>query len=42
MADTLYTGQADDKLYLQSGEFTSTLKTSQDVSSVDLQPQGIS
>ncbi len=40
MADTFWTGTA--KLFLQSGNFTSTLKTSEDVSGVDATPTGIS
>lgn len=42
--DTLWCGlaAADDKLYLQSGEFTSTIKTSRDVNSIDGYPDGIS
>ncbi len=39
--DTPWTGFIDQKLYLQSGQFTSTLKTSQDVSGVDTVPTGI-
>jgi hypothetical protein len=35
MADTLWCGSDGDKLYLQSGQLTSTLKTSEDVSAID-------
>jgi len=44
MSDTLWSGSsvADDKLYLQSGEFESTIKTSLGVNGVDTQPSGIS
>ena len=42
MADTLWIGQADDKLYLQSGQFSSTLKTSLAIGAVEVIPQGIS
>ena len=42
MADTLWIGYGTDKLYLQSGQFTSTLKTSEYIGSVDLTPFGIS
>jgi hypothetical protein len=39
--DTLYTGNDDDKLYLQSGQFTTTLKTSQSTTGFDVSPLGI-
>lgn len=41
MADTLFIGAKHDKLYLQSGEFTSILKTSQSVGAIDHSPSGI-
>ena len=40
--NTPWCGNSDDKLYLQSGQFTSTLKTSRAVGSIDLAPNGIS
>lgn len=42
--DTLWVGigGANDKLYLQSGQFTSTLKTSQSVTSIDTGVTGVS
>ncbi len=40
--DTPWCGHTDDKLYLQSGQFTSTLKTSLLISSIELVPAGIS
>lgn len=40
--DTPWSGRGDNKLYLQSGQFTSTLKTSEDVSGVDNIVTGIS
>lgn len=39
---TPWTGTGDDKLYLQSGQFNSTLKTSLSVGAVDTVPEGIS
>ncbi len=33
--DTIWSGATDEKLYLQSGQFTSTIKDSEDVSAVD-------
>lgn len=42
MADTPWCGYSDDKLYLQSGQFTSTVKTSEYVGGVDALPAGIS
>ena len=42
MADVLWSGSADDKLYLQSGQFTSTLKRSEDIGGVDADISGIS
>ncbi len=39
---TPYAGNEANKLYLQSGQFTSTLKTSEDVTAIDVSPQGIS
>jgi len=42
MANTFWCGSTDDKLYLQSGQFSSTMKTSLDVNGVDIQPNGIS
>jgi hypothetical protein len=39
--DTPWTGASDDKLYLQSGQFSSTIKTSQSVTAVDNSPTGI-
>jgi len=41
MADTPWCGQADDKLYLQSGQFTSTIKTSEDINSIEIYSTGI-
>ncbi len=41
MADTPWCGNDADKLYLQSGQFTSTLKTSEDINTIDDGPQGI-
>jgi len=43
MADTLWCGKQADKpsLFLQSGQFSSTIKTSIDISAVDTTPQGI-
>jgi hypothetical protein len=40
--DTPWCGVAADKLYLTSGQFESTLKTSEDVSSIDIGNTGIS
>jgi hypothetical protein len=40
--DTPWIGYNDDKLYLQSGQFTSTIKTSQSVGGIDAVPYGIS
>ena len=40
--NTLWSGSEADKLYLQSGQFTSTLKDSEDVSGVDNSLAGIS
>ena len=43
MADTLWCGfGTNDKLYLQSGQFTSTIKTSLDINSINAVPRGIS
>ena len=42
MADTLWCGREAQKLYLQSGQFSSTLKTSLSVSGVDTGVSGIS
>ena len=42
MASSPWCGQEGVKLYLQSGQFTSTIKTSQDVSAVETTPDGIS
>jgi hypothetical protein len=39
--DTPWCGGQASKLYLQSGQFTSTLKTSQSVGAVDTGPSGI-
>ena len=39
---TPWTGSTDDKLYLQSGQFSATLKTSLAVGTVDAAPSGIS
>ena len=39
--DTPWSGTSDDKLYLQSNTFTSTLKTSEDVSGISSGPFGI-
>lgn len=41
MANTLWQGGGDDKQYLQSGEFTSTIKTSLYIGGVDGLPRGI-
>lgn len=40
--NTFWCGATGDKLYLTSGQFTSTLKDSEDVNGVDNEPQGIS
>ncbi len=40
--DVPWIGSEADKLYLQSGQFTSTIKDSEDISAVDVQPRGIS
>ena len=40
--NTFWSGATDDKLYLISGQFTSTLKDSESVGGVDNEPQGIS
>ena len=40
--DTAWVGSPSQKLYLQSGQFDSTVKTSRSVSSVDISPSGIS
>ena len=40
--NTPWTGDSDKKLYLQSGQFTSTLKTSYYIGGTDNNPQGIS
>jgi len=42
MADTPWIGATDDKLYLQSGQFTSTIKDSESVNSIDAAPYGVS
>ena len=42
MAHTPWIGGEADKLYLQSGQFSSTLKTSRDISGIDSTPTGIS
>jgi len=42
MADTLWVGIQARKLYLTSGEFTSTIKDSEDIGGIDTAPQGIS
>ena len=42
LTDTPWSGSAGDKLYLQSGSFTSTLKTSQSVTTIDTTPRDIS
>ncbi len=42
LTDTPWIGGLDDKLYLQSGTFTATLKTSQAIGSVDISPYGVS
>ncbi len=42
MADTTWCGNTDDKVYLQSGQYTSTLKTSMSVSSIENSPEGTS
>lgn len=41
MANTVWSGFTGGKLFVQSGSFTSTIKTSEDVSAVDAQPGGI-
>ncbi len=40
--DTPWGGSEGDKLYLTSGQFTSTIKTSEYVGGVDLDPNGVS
>jgi hypothetical protein len=40
--DTMWNGAEADKLYLQSGHLTTTLKTSEDVSAIDTSPDGVS
>lgn len=40
--DTPWTGSSDRRMYLTSGQFSSTLKTSQDTSTFDVVPTGIS
>ena len=42
MANTVWIGSTDDKLYLTSGEFTSTLKDSEAIGTIDATPTGIS
>jgi sulfur transfer complex TusBCD TusB component (DsrH family) len=42
MSNTLWCGFVTEKLYLQSGQFTSTLKTSEYVGSIDIYPFGVS
>ncbi len=42
LTDTPWCGFASNKLFLQSGKFSSTLKTSQDVSAIDIESLGIS
>lgn len=42
MADTPWLGNVDDKLYLTSGQFSATIKTSLSVGAVDINPSGIS
>ena len=42
MANTLWCGDAANKLYLQSGQFSATLKTSLAIGGVDNSPYGIS
>ena len=42
LIDTPWIGYSDDKLYLQSGQFTSTLKTSQFIRTIDEWSMGIS
>ena len=39
--ETPWCGSADDKLYLASGQFETTLKDSQDISGVDTTPNSI-
>jgi hypothetical protein len=41
MADVPWTGNTADKFYLQSGEFSSTVKTSQYVGGIDWTPSGM-
>lgn len=40
--DTLWVGGTADKLFLQSGQFTSTVKDSEDITSINSNPTGIS
>ncbi len=42
LTDTPWVGYGDDKLYLQSGQFTSIIKASESVTAIDLIPYGIS
>jgi hypothetical protein len=42
MSDTPWIGLTSDKLFLQSGQFTSTLKTSEDISATETACRGIS
>jgi hypothetical protein len=42
LTDTPWIGREADKLYLQSGQFTSTIKTSEAVGGVELNPNDIS
>ncbi len=41
MFDTPWIGNVADKLYLQSGQFTSTIKDSESIGGVDINPTGI-
>ena len=41
LTDTPWTGQTANKLYLSSGQFTSTIKTSEDQTAIDGSPFGI-
>lgn len=41
MANTPWVGDTDDKLYLQSGQFSATMKTSRAVGTIDTLPRDI-
>ena len=42
LTDTLWTGNFNDKLFLTSGQFTSIIKTSENISAIESDVRGIS